>query len=44
MVVITNASGTHSIHATDMDGDGDMDLLNAGRGTNNVVWYENPAK
>jgi hypothetical protein len=31
-----------------MDGDGDIDLLNAGRGSGNVVWYENlravPAK
>jgi hypothetical protein len=25
----------------DMDGDGDADLLNAGRGSANVVWYEN---
>lgn len=24
-----------------MDGDGDADLLNAGRGSGNVVWYEN---
>ena len=28
----------------DMDGDGDLDLLNAGRGSNNVTWYENPTK
>jgi len=26
----------------DMDGDGDVDLLNAGRATGNVLWYENP--
>ena len=27
-----------------MDGDGDQDLLNAGLGSKNVVWYENPLK
>jgi hypothetical protein len=27
-----------------MDGDGDLDLLNAGRASGNVAWYENPAK
>ena len=28
----------------DMDRDGDLDLLIAGRGSKNVVWYENPRK
>ena len=28
----------------DLDGDGDLDLLNAGRGSANVVWYENTSK
>jgi hypothetical protein len=35
---------SYDLRSVDMDGDGDLDLLNAGRGTNNVVWYENPAK
>jgi len=27
----------------DLDGDGDLDFLNAGRATRNVAWYENPS-
>ncbi len=30
----------YDIRALDMDNDGDTDLLIAGRGSNNVVWYE----
>ena len=33
--------GAYDIRATDMDGDKDLDLLIAGHGTNNIVWYEN---
>ncbi|MEM6691662.1 MAG: FG-GAP-like repeat-containing protein, partial [Planctomycetota bacterium] len=32
---------SYDLRAVDMDGDGDLDLLNAGRATGNVVWYEN---
>lgn len=32
----------YDIRAVDMDGDGDLDLLIAGRGSDNVVWYERP--
>lgn len=46
--VVANASALdHAftrIMGVDMDGDGDLDLLNAGRGSNNVSWYENPLK
>jgi hypothetical protein len=28
----------------DMDKDGDLDVLIAGHGSKNVVWYENPLK
>ena len=34
----------YDLRTLDMDGDGDLDLLNAGRGTGNVAWYENPTK
>ncbi len=33
--------GAAAIHSEVIDGDGDGDLLNAGRGSGNVVWYEN---
>ncbi|MEJ6578502.1 MAG: VCBS repeat-containing protein [Akkermansiaceae bacterium] len=32
------------IHSESFDGDGDLDLLNTGRATKNVVWYENPLR
>ena len=32
---------SYDLRAVDMDGDGDLDLLNAGRASRNVVWYEN---
>ena len=34
----------HSLTVADHDQDGDLDLLNAGRGTQNLAWYENPQK
>ncbi|GJM24171.1 MAG: hypothetical protein DHS20C16_05860 [Phycisphaerae bacterium] len=39
------AYSTHSVHATDLDGDGDVDVLYASRsafgGTGKIAWYEN---
>ena len=35
---------SYDLRTIDMDGDGDLDLLNAGQGSANVVWYENPLK
>ena len=35
---------SYDLRHVDMDGDGDMDILNAGRGSQNVVWYENPLR
>ena len=32
---------SYDLRTVDMDGDGDGDLLNAGRGSANLVWYEN---
>jgi len=30
-----------SVHAADLDGDGDMDVLSASPGDNKIAWYEN---
>ena len=35
---------SYDIRAVDIDGDGDLDILIAGRGSQNVVWYESPLK
>ena len=34
-------SGASSVHAADLDGDGDMDVLSASAGDDKIVWYEN---
>lgn len=41
--VITDiAFGANSVYATDVDGDGDLDVLSAGYDANgNIIWYEN---
>ena len=39
--VIDRNQQSYHLLSIDMDGDGDQDLLNAGRGTKNVAWYEN---
>jgi hypothetical protein len=39
---ITNsANDARSVYATDMDGDGDMDVLSASWYDNKIAWYEN---
>ncbi len=35
------ASGARSVHAADVDGDGDTDVLSASSGDDKIVWYEN---
>ena len=30
-----------SVYAVDIDGDGDMDVLGAASGANEIAWYEN---
>ena len=42
--VVDNLQESYDLRTVDMDGDGDLDLLNAGRGSANVVWYENTSK
>jgi hypothetical protein len=39
--ITTNADGATSVYATDLDGDGDADVLSASRLDNKIAWYEN---
>ena len=39
--ISTTAMGTESVYATDLDGDGDADVLSANFETDEIVWYEN---
>jgi len=41
---LDEAQQSYDLRSIDMDGDGDQDLLNAGRGSKNVIWYENLLK
>lgn len=40
-VITTNADAAESVHATDLDGDSDQDLLSASANDNKIAWYEN---
>ena len=40
-VISTAADGARSVHAADMDGDGDMDVLSASWFDDTIAWYEN---
>jgi hypothetical protein len=41
-VIVTNTfDGVISVHASDLDGDGDQDVIGAARNTNTVSWWEN---
>ena len=37
----TSAEGASSVYATDLDGDGDVDVLSASQFDNTIAWYEN---
>ncbi len=39
--ITTNADGAASVLATDVDGDGDMDVLSASSIDHKIAWYEN---
>ena len=40
-IISTNTSGPVSVYATDVDGDGDMDVLSASSYDDKIAWYEN---
>ncbi len=40
-VITTLANGPRSVYATDLDGDGDADVLSASAWDNKIAWYEN---
>lgn len=40
-IVTQGAVGARGVHAADLDGDGDTDLLSASRDDNRVAWYPN---
>lgn len=40
-VISTEASRAWSVHAADLDGDGDADVLSASQGDDTIAWYEN---
>ncbi len=39
--IITNVDTPYSVYATDLDGDGDMDVLSASDIDDKITWYEN---
>ena len=39
--ISTSAAGAQSVHAADIDGDGDIDVLGAALGGDRISWYEN---
>ncbi len=41
VIIQSQTNGLSSIHAADLDGDGDMDLLSASAGDDKIAWYEN---
>ena len=40
-VITTNTNHARSVHAADVDGDGDIDVLSASSLDNKIAWYEN---
>ena len=40
-MITTSAERAESVHAADLDGDGDFDVLSASRNDDKIAWYEN---
>ncbi|WP_298511586.1 T9SS type A sorting domain-containing protein [uncultured Kordia sp.] len=40
-IITTSINYPTSVHATDLDGDGDMDVLSASESDDKIAWYEN---
>ncbi|MGQ0502421.1 MAG: FG-GAP-like repeat-containing protein, partial [Panacagrimonas sp.] len=40
-IISTTADGARSVHAADLDGDGDLDVLSASGYDDKIAWYEN---
>ncbi|MEJ2196739.1 MAG: FG-GAP-like repeat-containing protein, partial [Ignavibacteriaceae bacterium] len=40
-IITADAFGPTEVYATDLDGDGDVDVLSAAFGGNRIAWYEN---
>ena len=41
VIIESDAHGPRSVYATDLDGDGDMDVLSASSCDGKIAWYEN---
>ena len=39
--ISTSADGAYDVHAVDVDGDGDMDVLSTSHQDDKIAWYEN---
>ena len=40
-VITSEADSARSVHAADLDGDGDLDVLSASYNDDTIAWYEN---